>query len=68
MTRAESIRSMTDEEMARWLYPLVVGTEAVPFCPGSEKCGELLDKDGGVPDEWCIACLAAYLGRPAEEA
>lgn len=68
MTRADKIRSMTDGEMARWLYPLVVGTEAVPFCPGSEKCGELLDKDCGPPDEWCIACLAAYLGRPAEEA
>lgn len=68
MTRADKIRSMTDEEMARWLYPLVVGTEAVPFCPGSEKCGELLDKDGAPPDEWCIACPVAYLGRPAEEA
>lgn len=48
MTRADKIRSMTDMEMARELYPLVVGTD-VPFCPGSEKCGELLDKDGGPP-------------------
>ena len=42
MTRAEKVRSMTDMEMARELYPLVAGTEVIPFCPGSERCGELL--------------------------
>lgn len=67
MTRGDKIRGMTDMEMARWLYPLVVGTEAVPFCPESELCGELLDRDGGIPEEMCIGCLAAYLRQPAEE-
>ena len=67
MTIADRIRSMTDAELAKWLYPLVVGTEAIPFCPGGEACGELLDGDGFIPDEDCIACLVVHLRRPAEE-
>ena len=34
MTFADQIRGMTDEELARWLYPLEAGTEKIPFCPG----------------------------------
>lgn len=66
MTRADEIRSMTDEEMARWLYPLVAGTEAIDFCPGCEACGELLD-EGFIPEEDCIGCLTAYLRRQVPE-
>ena len=66
MTRADEIRSMTDEELGGWLYPLVAGTEALPFCPGCEACGELLD-EGFIPEEDCIGCLVAYLRQPAEE-
>ena len=66
MTRADIIRSKTDRELGEWLYPLVAGTEAVPFCPGSERCGELLDGSGVIPDEMCVGCLVAYLQQPAE--
>lgn len=66
MTRADKIRSMTDEELARWLYPLVAGTEAVDFCSGCEACGDLLD-EGFIPEEDCFACLVAYLRQPAEK-
>lgn len=66
MTRADKIRSMTDEELARWLYPLVAGTEAIGFCPGCEACGDLLN-EGFIPDEDCIGCLVDYLRQPAEK-
>lgn len=66
MTRANRIRSMTDEEMARWLYPLVAGTKTIDFCPGCEACGELLD-EGFIPEEDCIGCLVAHLRCQAAE-
>ena len=65
MTRAERIRSMTDEELGEWLYPLVAGAEVILFCPGCEACGELLD-EGFIPEEMCVGCLVAYLRQEDE--
>lgn len=48
-----------------WLYPLVAGTEGIPFCPGCEACGELLD-EGFIPEEMCVGCLVAYLRQEDE--
>ena len=61
MTNAEKIRAMNDGELAVFL-----SRHSDVFCQYKSCCGELLDTDEGVPDEWCAACAAEWLKQPAE--
>ena len=57
MTRADRIRAMSDEELARYAYQ--VGD--TPFCRNLKECEEMLDKDIEIPDEKCIACALRWM-------
>ncbi|MBO5953465.1 MAG: hypothetical protein J6Q53_05035 [Oscillospiraceae bacterium] len=57
MTRADRIRAMSDEELARYVYQ--VGD--APFCQNLEECKTMLDSDIEIPDEKCIACALRWL-------
>lgn len=62
MTRADRIRSMSDEELAAYLADHYDG-----FCLNKPECGTLLDTDEGIPEEMCVACALIWLRQPAEE-
>lgn len=61
-TKADRIRSMSDEELAAYLADNYDG-----FCLNKPECGTLLDTDEGIPEEWCVACALEWLRQPAEE-
>lgn len=62
-TKADHIRSMTDEELAKLLYEI----DGLGYCKNLPECGELLDTDTGIPEEKCIGCMLNWLRQPAEE-
>lgn len=63
MTNVDRIRAMSDEELAAYWASNCDG-----FCRNRPECSEALDKDGVIPDEWCVACALAWLRQPAEDA
>lgn len=62
MTRADRIRSMSDEELAAFWSDLYDD-----FCPNKPECGQYLDEGKDIPAEWCVACALNWLSQPAEE-
>lgn len=67
-SRGELIRRMDDQELARYLYDLINRDFELQFCQNKPECQELVDSDGGVPEENCIFCLIEYLkGVPENE-
>lgn len=65
-TRADAIRRMTDAELATAMLRLAGIGDQLNFCPCKPECIERLDTDD-IPDEWCHACMVAWLGAPAED-
>ena len=63
-TNADRIRSMTDEELVTALYQMLDGGV---YCTNKPECGEMLNTDDGIPDEWCVQCLLNWLRKPTEE-
>lgn len=63
-SRADRIRAMTDEELAKLLYDPDSLSEK--YCKNLPECGELLDTDTGIPEEKCIGCMLQWLRQPAE--
>lgn len=61
-SRADRIRVMTDEELAKLLYEI----DGLGYCKNLPECGELLDAPGGIPEEKCIGCMLQWLRQPAE--
>ena len=67
MTIADKIRAMTDDQLADFLYPMTFGIDpAASFCKNKKECGDLLDADKEIPEEWCKKCLQGWLQQPAE--
>lgn len=66
-SRGDLIRSMNDQELARYLFALTYRDFELNYCQNKQECMELVDADGGVPEENCIACLRHYLQQPVEE-
>ena len=60
-TIADSIRSMSDEELAAFW-----AEHYDNFCQNKPECCKLLDTDEGIPEKWCVACALDYIRRPAE--
>ena len=58
MTRADRIRAMTDEEMARILEG---GQGGDLFCRNSKECQDALNQDKEIPTEMCVACALRWL-------
>lgn len=63
-TKADRIRAMTDEELAKLLYDPDSLSEK--YCKNLPECGELLDAPAGIPEEKCIGCMLNWLRQPAE--
>ena len=66
-SRGDLIRRMDDTELARYLYALANSDFELKFCQNRPECQELVDTDGGVPEQMCMECLAEYLRQPAQE-
>lgn len=64
-SRADRIRAMTDEELAKLLYDPDSLSEK--YCKNLPECGELLDTEEGIPEEKCIGCMLNWLRQPVEE-
>ena len=62
LTKADQIRSMSDEEMAAYLADNYDG-----FCLNKPECAALIDTDEGIPEEKCAACALEWLRSPAKE-
>ena len=60
------IRRKDDPELAQYLYALANGDFELKFCQNRPECQELVDTDGGVPEENCLECLIHYLKQPEE--
>ena len=65
-SRADAIRRMTDAELATAMLRLAGIGDQLKFCPCKPECIERLDTDD-IPDEWCHACMVAWLGAPGED-
>lgn len=61
-TRADKIRQMRDEELAKALYQF--GNE--PFCHNDPECARMLDTEEGIPECNCISCALRYLQEVVE--
>lgn len=68
MTEGDRIRSMSDEELAAFIQNVAnLGTEYDCGCQNKKECGDMLDRNEDIPDEWCIRCHVERLRQPAEE-
>ena len=63
MTRADKLRTMSDEYMCSFIYDL---TGSGIYCTNKKECLEKIDTDE-ITDEMCKKCLLEYLQKPAEE-
>jgi len=59
-TRADRIRSMSDEELADFM------NKEHDFCKSLPKCLAQLKTDDPIPDHWCAACILEWLRQPVE--
>lgn len=66
-SRADAIRRMTDAELATAMLRLAGIGDQLNFCPCKPECEEILGTNDDIPDEWCHACMVAWLGAPAED-
>ena len=64
LTNGDRIRAVTDTELATALYRMLDGDV---YCTNRPECGEMLNTEDGIPDEWCVMCLLRWLKKPAEE-
>ena len=68
MTNGDRIRSMSDEELVDVIMSLVELDESMcSYCQNKEECGEKLNSDELIPDEWCKKCILEWLRTPVEE-
>lgn len=62
MTNGDRIRSMSDEELSQHLIGVIDGP---CYCLNKQECEDALDRDEGIPDEWCFECIRLWLQQPA---
>ena len=62
-TNADRIRAMSDEELAAALLRMLDGDV---YCTNRPECGEMLNTEDGIPEEWCAQCLLAWRRKPME--
>lgn len=67
MTNADRIRSMADGELADTMLRTAGIGDRIDFCPCKPECEAILDTDDDIPDEWCLACMLAWLRSPAKD-
>lgn len=67
LTRADLVRRMSDEELAREINRLMEGELVLPYCRELPVCDDDLERDQPIPLERCEACVIHWLQQPAEE-
>lgn len=68
MTNADHIRSMTDEELAEYLYDRVgIAAEHIAYCKNNPECELILESDICIPGAMCKECLRRWLKQPYKE-
>ncbi len=66
MRRIDQIRAMPVYEMADAL--MAAGADQnFDYCPSTEECTDLLDKNEEVPQEMCRKCLIEWLREDPHE-
>jgi DNA-directed RNA polymerase subunit M/transcription elongation factor TFIIS len=63
-TRADRIRAMSDEELAKCLLTV---DDDCKYCKNLPECDKLLDTPEGIPEEKCLGCLVEWLREPEGE-
>lgn len=66
-TNADRIRSMSDEELADAMLNLNEIGDHISFCVNAEKCDEIMENGGLIPDGMCRQCLIKWLQSEVEE-
>lgn len=67
-SRGDTIRAMSDLELAMHLVRMVDGCGELRYCRDLEKCGEDLNADREIPLERCAGCMLKWLQAAEEEA
>lgn len=67
MTNADRIRSMSDEELAEYLYSIQNTECELRFCKNKTECDSELDKGKTINDSECKKCLVEWLQSEVEE-
>ena len=65
-TRADYIRSMSDEELAKAITAIPSCDENIPYCPSRTDCIERIGTEEGIPEGECFKCLVAWLQQPVD--
>jgi hypothetical protein len=63
-TRADRIRAMSDEELAKCLLTV---DDDCKYCKNLPECDKLLDTPEGIPEGKCLGCLVEWLREPEGE-
>ena len=66
-SRADLIRRMSDEELAKEINRLMEGETSIPYCRELPACDEDVERDVLIPLERCEQCVLQWLRQPAEE-
>lgn len=66
-SRADLIRHMSDEELARWINQLAEGETMIHYCRELPECDDDLERDTPIPLERYEQCVLHWLRQPAEE-
>lgn len=67
MTRADRIRSMTDEELAKALMDANDNGLHILFCKDAPECQDELD-NAEIPEERCLVCMMDWLRQTVDGA
>ena len=67
LSRADLVRRMSDEELARKITRLMEGELVLPYCRELSACDDDLERDQLIPLERCEACVLHWLQQPAKE-
>lgn len=59
-TNADMIRSMGDEELAKFLHTMDQEMDVIPYCNEHGECDDLEDGEK-IPEEMCIKCMLRWL-------
>lgn len=62
MTRADKIRSMTDEQIADAAFDIGID-DYFDFCQNRPECDNQV---GAIPDEWCKKCMLEWLQKDTQ--
>lgn len=66
-SRADLVRRMSDEELARNINRLLESEISTPYCRELPECDADLERDALIPLERCEQCVLHWLRQPAEE-